>query len=266
MLDINENGKHIRICLTNKLSISSVNDIIHLTVDNLDNNLRDSALQFKSTSINSDDENIFNGVFTFANGLTISGENAIELQKLYLDWEALQLERTNVTFKVPSSRNDSTGGVAPFNPYFFAVVNKVARISKSFDLTGFGEYLTLQELQFVHQYCSFHPDLRKYISIKDEFGSAERVSISCKAFELIVVNALAHVEGYRDKVRFKSLYESRGTQIEMHTDPDDEDLSTSKFLMEFDHVLDSPSIWNESLDFYNYESSGGLLDLLNLPF
>lgn len=266
MLELHENGKHIKIGLTSKLSISSVNEIIQLTVDNSNHNLRDLNPQFQSASICSDNENIFNGIFTLSDGLTISGGNAIELQKFYLKWEAAQLERTNVTFKVPSSRNDKTGGVAPFNPYFFAVVNKVARTSKSFDLIGFGEFLSHDELKFVHQYCSFHPALRKYISIKNESGLAERVSISCKSFELIVVNALAHVEGYRDKLRFESLYVLRGCEIAKPIELDEGDFSSSKFLMEFDHVLDSPSIWSESIDFYNHESSGGLLDILNLPF
>ncbi|BBL22166.1 MULTISPECIES: hypothetical protein [Acinetobacter] len=265
MLEFIENDKHIQIALKNKLSISSVGEIINLTVDNTNYNLRGLSPQFKSASISLENENVFNGVFSFTDGLTISGKNSIELQELYLGWEAVQLERTHVTFKVPVSRIDSTGGVAPYNPYFFAVVNKIARISKSFDLIGFGEFLDDREMKFVHQYCSFHPALRKHITMKDEFGSSERVSISCKAFELLVFNALAHVEGYRDKLRFKSLYESRSKQVEMHVDLDDE-FSSSKFLMEYEHVLDSPSIWNESFDFYNYESSGGLLDFLNLPF
>ena len=133
MLEFIENDKHIQIALKNKLSISSVGEIINLTVDNTNYNLRGLSPQFKSASISLENENVFNGVFSFTDGLTISGKNSIELQELYLGWEAVQLERTHVTFKVPVSRIDSTGGVAPYNPYFFAVVNKIARISKSSD-------------------------------------------------------------------------------------------------------------------------------------
>lgn len=264
MLELNENGCLIAITLKNKLSIDKVSDIICLTLNNEHISLTSLAPKFKSVSVSSDDENILNGNFTLSNGIFISDSNSVELQKLYLKWEVKQLNRSSITFKVPSNRYDSKGGVAPYNPYFFAVVNKLARTTHGFDLIGFGEYLSLNEMKFVHQYCSFHPALRKYISLKDESGISERVSISCKSFELIVDNALAHVVGYRDKVRFESLYQMRDMQIVAELD--ENDFGTSKFLIEYDHVLDSPSIWKESIDFYNYESSGGLLDVLNLPF
>ena len=77
-------------------------------------------------------------------------------------------------------------------------------------------------------------------------------------------NALAHVEGYRDKIRFESLYQLRDMRIEVESES--VDFASSKFLMEYEHVLDAPSIWKESIDFYSYESSGGFLDVLNLPF
>lgn len=264
MLELNENGCLISISLKNKLSIEKVSDIICLSVNNEHINLTSLSPKFKSDSISNEDENILRGIFTLSNGICFSEINSMALQNLYLQWEENQLSRSSVTFKVPSSRYDDKGGVAPYNPYFFAVVNKLARRSHGFDLIGFGEYLLWNEMKFVHQYCSFHPALRKYITLKDESGISERISISCKAFELIVENALAHVAGYRDKIRFESLYQMRGMEIGI--DLDNNDFTTSKFLMEYDHVLDSPSIWKESIDFYNYESSGGLLDVLNLPF
>lgn len=264
MLELNENGCTITVKLKNKLSIENVSDIICLSVNDDELPLTQLSPKFKSTSVSSDDDNILNGQFSLSNGIVFSIPNSVELQNLYLEWEAIQLDRSCITFKVPSSRYDTKGGVAPYNPYFFAVVNKLARTTHGFDLIGFGEYLTRNEMKFVHQYCSFHPALRKYISLKDESGISERVSIGCKIFELIVDNALAHVEGYRDKIRFESLYQMRDIQVEVELEQDD--FATSKFLMEYEHVLDSPSIWKESIDFYNYESSGGFLDVLNLPF
>ncbi len=264
MLELKENGCNITITLKNKLSIENVSDIICLSVNNEQLPLTQLAPKFKSTSVNSDDENILNGIFTLSNGIIFSAPNSTELQNLYLQWEATQLNRSSITFKVPTSRYDSKGGVAPYNPYFFAIVNKLARTTHGFDLIGFGEYLSRNEMKFVHQYCSFHPALRNYISLKDESGISERVSISCKAFELIVDNALAHVEGYRDKIRFESLYQLRDMRIEVESES--VDFASSKFLMEYEHVLDAPSIWKESIDFYSYESSGGFLDVLNLPF
>lgn len=264
MLELNENGWNCTVTLKNKLSIDNVSDIVCFESQNkiiLDNML---PLKFTSNSVSSENEDILNGHFTLSDEVDLSVSNSIKVQELYLQWEAEQLERKTVTFKVPTNRFDCKSGVAPYNPYFFAVVNKLARKTHGFDLIGFGEYLNRLELKFVHQYCSFHPELREYISIKDELGSSERVSISCRAFELVVDSALAHVAGFRDKLRFKALYDSRSMPIDVGFDSDD--FATTKFLIEYDHVLDSPSIWKESIDFYNYESSGGFLDVLNLPF
>lgn len=54
--------------------------------------------------------------------------------------------------------------------------------------------------------------------------------------------------------------------MQIEVESESVDFASSKFLMEYEHVLDAPSIWKESIDFYSYESSGGFLDVLNLPF
>lgn len=263
MLELIENEVKIIVKINNKLSIKDVNDIIDIELNHKIFNLNQLIFKFTSTTA-SDEEDIFHGYFTLSNDIKLSDYNSEKLQRLYLQWEKIQLSRSSVTFKIPMDRYDCNSGVAPFNPYFFAIVNNLARTSHGFDLVGFGKYLSDNELKFVHQYCSFHPSLRDYLCIKKESSVSERIVIPCKVFELIVDSALAHVSGYRDKIRFKSLYHSRNIGIEL--DLDNEDFSTSKFLIEFDHVLDSPSIYKESFDFNYYESSGGFLDVLNLPF
>lgn len=260
MLKINEFGHKIEFFYNNKISIAQVSDAISLSIDGSNSIILSSLTPvFISSAVSSLNDDILNSVFHLENGIQISGVNAHLIQEKYLDWEADKLEKTHVTFKIPTDRADNRSGVAPYNPYFFAVINHIARTIRGFDLVGFGQYLSTNELSFVHQYCSFHPALRKFIFSKGELNNANMVLIPCKVFELIVESALAHVDGYRDKIRFSSLYQSRGLT-------DDLEPFTSMFLMEYDHVLDAPSIYKESFDFNYLESSGGLLDILNLPF
>lgn len=257
-------GSEIEISINNKLSIKCVSDAFNIRIENKIKCLTELHPSFLSTEINEENEALLNGSFELSNGMIISGLQALNLQQQYLAWEDTQLCKKNVTFKVPLSKEDCKGGVAPYNPYFFAIINKLARTSKNFDLKGVGEYLSQREIDFVHQYCSFHPALRQFLSIKDDYFHSDRTMIPCKIFELMVESALAHVEGYRDKIRFKALYESRA--LTLNKDGDDLDTDTIKFLMENEHVLDSLSIWSEDFDFYSNQSSGGFLDMLNLPF
>lgn len=263
MLKINEFGHSIEIFYNNKISITQVSDAFGISIDGSNSiNLTILAPSFNSSAVSNLNDDILNGVFHLDNGINISGVNAHLIQEKYLDWEASVLNKSHITFKIPTDRTDNSSGVAPYHPYFFAVINNLARTIRGFDLVGFGQYLSTNELRFVHQYCSFHPSLRKFIFSKGELKNDNRVLIPCKVFELIVEGALAHVDGYRDKIRFGALYQSRGLSFDL----DDLEPFTSKFLMEYEHVLDAPSIYKESFDFNYLESSGGLLDVLNLPF
>lgn len=265
MLEINDLNQKIELINNNKLSISQVSDAFKISFSAGEYVLLTSLNpRFNSSSIFDEDENLLNGEFVFDNGIKLTGEDSLILQKHYLAWEADCLNRNSVCFKLPRNRDDRMGGVTPSNPYFFAAINKVARVLRGFDLIGFGQYISKEEMAFVHQYCSFHPVLRRFILSKSNFESLDRVIIPCAVFELFVENALAHVEGYRDKLRFQSLYLTRG--VLLNGDPDGLDISESKYLMECEHVLDAPSIYKENFDFGTLESSGGLLDVLNLPF
>jgi hypothetical protein len=260
MLEINEFGHKIELFYNNKISITQVSDLISVSIDKSDS-ICLSLLKpnFSSTAVSIISDDVFNGTFHLENGMKISGVNSLLIQEKYLDWEANILTKSYITFKIPADRTDNRSGVAPFNPYFFAVINKLARTIRGFDLVGFGQYLSSEELNFVHQYCSFHPELRNFIFSKVGINNGNRVQIPCKVFELFVESALAHVDGYRDKIRFSTMFQSRGLT-------DDLEPFTSKFLMEYEHVLDAPTIYKECFDFNYLEGSGGLLDVLNLPF
>ena len=74
-------------------------------------------------------------------------------------------------------------------------------------------------------------------------------------FEQLVANACSHIEGYRDSLRHKKFAEINGIK------PDFEEI---KFLIEYDHVLDA-NISDESINFQDGSSEGGMLELFNLP-
>lgn len=270
MLEINNLDQKIKIELKNKMSINSALDLVELSINGKVLDKKELEFSFNSFDISDEDDQLFTGEFKVSEGISISDRDALELQKLYLAWEAEKLDRKHVTYMLPSGKDDNkSNGVAMYNPYFLAVANKYSR-ERDFDLLGFGLYLRENEYKFLHQYCAFHPAIRKFITLKDESSTNERTVIQCNIFELVVANGLAHIEGYRDHIRFKSIFESKG--IEAYDDGLDDDCDENdenyicemKFLMEYDHVLDSKSIWSESLDFYSGRSSGGQLDLLNI--
>lgn len=260
MLSFQENNSDISIILNNKLSITQVSDIFNICYDSKSWTLTQFEPVFHSEAISDLSDDLFIGTFSLNNGMKITGSNSLELQKIYLEWEAEQLNRNFITFLLPENKNDLYCGIAPFNPYFFAVINKLARSSHGLDLIGLGTFLSKRELKFIHQYCSFHPALRNFLSLKNP--DSKRVILSCKIVELLVDNAISHVVGYRDKMRFKNLYTSNNIDIST----DEVNFFSTKFLMEYDHILDSSSIWKEEFDFFNSVSHGGQLDILNLPF
>lgn len=263
MLVFEESGREIKIMKSMKLSISTATDILNVFIDENPYKLIDSDLKFNSTDILNDQ--LLIGNFTLCDSIVLTVEDSFLLQNIYLDWESQQLQRSYITFNNPSSKADTNGGVASYHPYFTAIVNKISRY-KNFDLKGFGKYLSDTEMKFVHQYSAFHPELNKFVKLRDALPSTNRNLLPCGMFDLVVCNALAHVECYRDRVRFDTLYEARNFKTNDSNFTEYFDLNSCKLMMDYDHVLDSPSIWSEKLDFLNSQSSGGFLDLLNLPF
>ncbi|MBF4453888.1 hypothetical protein IRT38_00470 (plasmid) [Acinetobacter sp. SK-43] len=262
MFSFKENGFDISIGFNNKLSINRVSDNIDISISGEKYLLSDLNPIFKSESISNISDEIYIGSFLLNNGISISGENSIELQKAYLLWESNQLNRSNITFILPKNRDDKKSGIPLFHPYFFAVVNKLARTSSGLDLVGFGKYFDQNEINFIHQYCTFHPALRQFLTLKLHLSNSNRIVVQCRIIELILESAIAHVVGYRDKIRFNNLYLSHN----IPTNNDEIDFFITKFLMEYDHVLDSSCIWKEEFDFFKGVGSGGHLDILNLPF
>lgn len=268
MLNIQNSQNSMTIELSKKLSLNAATDLIKLSIDGLLVPQDEVLFTFNSTDISDDDDRLFIGEFRVNEDLVIDGEDALKLQQMYLNWEDEKLNRTHVSYTLPSNRNsDKSNGVAIYNPYFLAAINKHSR-NRNFDMLGFGRYLDEREFAFLHQYCAFHPAIRRFIATKDDYSIGGHITIPCHIFEMVIENGLAHIEGYRDHIRFKGIFESRNIEIvdDFEEDEDTTDLSNIKFLIEYDHVLDSPSIWNESLDFYSKTSSGGQLDLLNMPF
>lgn len=262
MFSFKENGLDISISFNNKLSINQVSDTLNISFSGKKYLLTELEPTFKSESISTFSDEILVGSFLLNNGVCISSENSIEIQKKYLSWESSQLNRSNITFILPKSRDDTNSGIPSFHPYFLAVVNKLARTSRGIDLVGYGKYFEQNELNFIHQYCTFHPALRQFLTLKEHLSNSSRIVISCKIIELLLDSAIAHVVGYRDKIRFNNLYLSHNSPI----NNDEIDFFSSKFLIEYEHVLDSSCIWKEEFDFFKGVGSGGHLDILNLPF
>lgn len=273
MLNFSVSQHRINIELRNKLSVGSPKELLKLSIDNSLVSQEDLLCSFDSTDISDHDEQLFDGTFQLTKDLTVDGEAALELQKLYLSWESEKLDRKQVSYTLPCNRDENkSNGVALYNPYFLAIANKCSR-ERSFDLLGFGQYLSEKEMHFLHQYCAFHPAIKRFLTAKDKACLVDgRSIIPCNIFEMVVENGLAHIEGYRDHLRFQKLFEARSIEsfddLSEFDDEDEElgDIVDLKFLIEYDHVLDSPSIWSENLDFYSKTSSGGQLDLLNMPF
>jgi hypothetical protein len=75
----------------NKLSIENVSDIICLSVNNEQLPLTQLAPKFKSTSVNSEDENILNGIFTLSNGIIFSAPNSLNCKTYICNGKPLSL-------------------------------------------------------------------------------------------------------------------------------------------------------------------------------
>ena len=255
MLKIITSAKEYLFSFNGKLSASSVKDILNLTVNGTEYLLTKDDLTFKSTDILSEFPTIFLGNFSLVDGTVFSVDDSVKIQNLYADWEGRTLNRNTVSYKVPQDRSDQSAGVPAYNPLFLAMVNKVCR-DKGFDLNSFGSFTTKRENLFIQQYTAFHPSIQGFVAKKYlDNNKGFRAQITCKMFEQLVANACSHIEGYRDSLRHKKFAEINGIK------PDFEEI---KFLIEYDHVLDA-NISDESINFQDGSSDGGMLELFNLP-
>lgn len=247
-------GKEIQIELLGKLSFSDIREIVRLTIDGAISPLATNDLQFKSEDIEQEDPTIFSGHFSLSNGMIFSKEDSIAIQKLYLDWETEVLSKDSVVYKIPAGRNDKSAGVPIYHPYFVAMFNRMCR-NKGFDLEAFGTFASQKEKVFAYQYTAFHPSMIDLaLGRVKESRLPQRVVVKDFMFELMMENACAHIEGYRDHKRFEKLYQINNMEYE----------KDGVYLIEYDHVLDA-DLSQEFINFQNRTGCGGFLDFLNLP-
>lgn len=246
--------KKITVQMINKLSFSDAREILKVEIDGVNYPVSNTDFIFKSVDIENENPTIFEGQFSLLNGLVFSLEDSIAIQKMYLDWESNVLSKESVVYKVPTGRNDNSAGVPVYHPYFVAMFNRMCR-KKGFDLEAFGTFSTHKEKTFAYQYTAFHPSMVEFAigRLKDSV-LPQRVVVKDFMFELMIENACAHIEGYRDHLRFEKL--SQLNNVEYSKD--------GAYLIEYDHILDA-DLSSEFIDFQDRTGCGGFLDIMNLP-
>lgn len=247
-------NKKVTVEIGNKLSFSDVRELLKVTIDGTNYAVSNSDFIFKSVDIENDNPTIFEGQFELLNGMVFSVEDSIKLQKMYLQWESQALSKSSIVYKIPKGRNDTSAGVPMYNPYFIAMYSRMCR-QKGFDLESFGGFSSIKEKTFAYQYTAFHPSMIEFAigRLKDS-SMPERVVIKDFMFELMIENACAHIEGYRDHLRFEKL--SKINKLEYVKD--------GLYLIEYDHILDA-DLSTEFIDFQERVGCGGFLDVLNMP-
>ncbi|NWK53194.1 hypothetical protein HYG89_11685 [Acinetobacter sp. SwsAc5] len=254
MLTTTINDKKITVELINKLSFTDVREILKVTIDGSKYPVSKNDFLFKSVDIENENPTVFYGQFQLLNGMTFSVEDSLTLQKMYIDWEAAVLAKDSVVYKVHAGRSDTSAGVPMYHPYFNAMYSLMCR-KKGFDLEAFGTFSSAKEKTFAYQYTAFHPSMVEFaVGRLKESRLPQRVVVKDFMFELMMENACAHIEGYRDHLRYEQL-----AQIN-HVDY----CKDGKYLIEYDHVLDA-DLSSEFIDFQERSGFGGFLDILNLP-
>ena len=248
------NDKKITVELINKLSFTDVRKILKVTIDGSIYPVSKNDFLFKSVDIENENPTVFEGQFRLLNGMTFSVEDSLILQKMYLDWEAAVLAKESVVYKVNTGRNDTSAGVPMYHPFFNAMYSRMCR-KKGFDLEAFGTFSSEKEKTFAYQYTAFHPSMVEFaVGRLKESSLPQRVVIRDFMFELMMENACAHIEGYRDHLRYEQLAQINNVDY----------CKDGKYLIEYDHVLDA-DLSAEFIDFQERSGFGGFLDILNLP-
>lgn len=246
--------KKITVEIINKLSFSDVREILKVEIDGVNYPVSNHDFIFKSVDIEHENPTIFDGQFHLLNGMVFSVEDSVALQKMYLDWESNILSKESVVYKVPTGRNDMSAGVPMYHPYFIAMFSSMCR-KKGFDLEAFGCFSSEKEKIFAYQYTAFHPSMIEFAVGKlKESHLPQRVVVRDFMFELMIENACAHVEGYRDHLRFEKLSQMNNVEF----------TKEGTYLIEYDHILDA-DLSAEFIDFQERTGCGGFLDILKLP-
>lgn len=247
-------NKYVTVEIGNKLSISDVRNLLKVTINGVNYTVSTNDFIFNSVGIENDNPTIFKGQFELLNGMVFSVEDSIKLQKMYLQWETETLSKSSIVYKIPKGRNDTSAGIPIYNPYFIAMYSRMCR-QYGFDLESFGGFSSVKEKIFAYQYAAFHPSMIEFAigRLKDS-SMPDRVVIKDFMFELMIKNACAHIEGYRDHLRFENL--SKSNKLEYVKD----DL----YFVEYEHILDA-DLSTEYIDFQERVGCGGFLDVLNMP-
>lgn len=245
------NNDLYRFELSGKLSINSMFDAFNIY-------LNDELVSFKDISFTSGTEEIFenilNGHFEIKSN-KIDENNSIILQKLYIECESKFKDRAFINFRLSGSPN-SQGGFARGLTGFHALINCLAREFYGFDLISFATYLSIDELRFIQEYCSFHPRIREHI-IKKNNTKNNLVVIPTAQLNILIKAALSHVRGYRDFLRLSPMLEKKNISDGFY----DSGIYANGLTVSNKFLIDS-----ETFNFNNGEMSGGLLDILSLPF
>jgi hypothetical protein len=248
----NINGNSIEIEILNKLSVSNFLSLLNVKINGQKYEVTHDDFIFSSNGVFVENQiNVSNGHFSLKNGMIFSLEDSLNLQEFYLNWEKSILDNKNsVLFKIPENRNDLSGGIPQSNPFFHAVLNKIAR---KYEIQPYklGSYLSEKETKFCYQYVAFHPSsLNLVISRLDLSNIKKRAPITTDMFELIMNQALKHVSGYRDNLRYAEFAKMNNLHFKKEY----------KFLVEYEHILDA-DLKSEKIDFQYREAVGGFLDI-----
>lgn len=258
MFKTNIDGLAVELSFKNKLSFNCFSSVIDLKINGVDYPLSADDLILQSEEMLVEDEMFVRGNFKLANGITFSEDDSLALQKMYAQWEESVLSRSNVLYKMPVGREDQSAGIARFNPFFHALMTHIGRKQFGFGGVGLGRFFESNELDFAYQYIAYHPDLHGHLAKREaKLFAGGRVILNKEVAKKMARNACMHIEGYRDSERYRAVWK-KNSQAQSSE-------SYIKHLMEYDHVLDS-GIHQESLNLASSSSSGGLLNILDLPF